>query len=696
MFTRVSQQMFQDHAKPFLSRAQFEAATIPPDVQMWTVFSPAVPNANARPCNYVRAATGPFAIQSANGVGGVPAGDSSPDHYADNITPGATSSDMTTAFSLSMNNNRVTRMRPTRYYIGGTVEVDTYNKPCVLEGAAPGATHLLFPRTGDNDQFRFFTRRWSFPHNDDVADPAPFVADEVITGQDSGVTAVVVAYAGGSMTVRDISPPGGRFTLNEVVTGSIAGRRKVRGSTSPLAVRNVELKNFSADAIAGTIATTGGWFVKFEQRPIDCLLYNLDIANAHNGFDLPAMARSRIDKLKTYGNRRGGGALKGGVVLNFTPTVTSGRWDGPIGDPQIFAKPADVVMSECDLNALNRGTDFTGFDPEPYTTLINFNAGDGFYASNCHFRGADVVTRFISSATEPMQQTMGSMIFFDCYFDENVGRHVLFQGIGEGIEVTPTGATGFARNKFRGIRFANCKFRNASNGCVVTDLTEGWIDRVMFSDCEITEMRQWAIQELKTDSGFRGLTVDNCTFQFNNRWNLTDDGGDMLLNDHGHSIQSNMHLVIGYAGFIYDPTDPLAKDGGFVPASGRRAYGVPIKLRPGPIPSVVKGNNMLQCNALVKIERQPTTICAGNPGFKQAVWGNATITNPATSVTFAHNLDEDPTVFAARHYISKTNAGLGAGQPFFTVTATDVTITVPVTPTTNAAFQWEITTEVPA
>lgn len=67
----------------FLSRADFEAATIPDEITSWSVVN------NGEYCLYVRDALG-TAIESANGVKGSPLGKHFIDHWADNTTPEST------------------------------------------------------------------------------------------------------------------------------------------------------------------------------------------------------------------------------------------------------------------------------------------------------------------------------------------------------------------------------------------------------------------------------------------------------------------------------------------------------------------------------------------------------------------------------------------------------------------------------
>ncbi len=76
----------------YASRATFEAAVVDATVRRWDIYSPPAPAANLRVVSYRRADVGETneAIESANGVKGVPALTTTPEHWGDNLVPGTT------------------------------------------------------------------------------------------------------------------------------------------------------------------------------------------------------------------------------------------------------------------------------------------------------------------------------------------------------------------------------------------------------------------------------------------------------------------------------------------------------------------------------------------------------------------------------------------------------------------------------
>lgn len=274
-----------------------------------------------------------------------------------------------------------------------------------------------------------------------------------------------------------------------------------------------------------------------------------------------------------------------------------------------------------------------------YTVIIR--GGDGIYFTNGHQHGAVLV------------QPSGSMIcssFFwnNVYFDTSPLQNFIFSG----------GTTGAYRNFW----FNNCYFRDSTNYGMFIDTTST-LSQILINNCTFAQHPQYGIY---ANSVYSIMTVNGCMFSDNNQDNIA---GVADIRCNGETILANNYFIGG------------GVNGRAVTVTGNAQN------------CIIEGNSFVNSTAGTKISDSGiNSKIRGNTGYSQRAFGQATITNPATSIVVNHGLAVTPNI--AQISLTFNDAANGVTRVFVSnVTSTQFTINSNATPTTTALIGWSVNTE---
>lgn len=300
---------------------------------------------------------------------------------------------------------------------------------------------------------------------------------------------------------------------------------------------------------------------------------------------------------------------------------------------------ASTVENNSDVHVSNYQINYDDVN-HTATYTVSIRGADGIYFSNGH--------QFGGTLLQPSSTTCASVLWSNIYFDTSSVSNVRFDG---------------TSSSYRTFKFSNCYLRD-SNGSAIQFNAASTISRVNLAACTFTTHRLYGVDCTSTVDD---LVINGGLFVDCNQDN-TAGVGDIRVSGKA-TITGGRHV-------------------------GGGAAGTAINLNASSSSCVVEGNSLVDSTAGTKISNSGTgNRIRGNPGFATKNYGQATLTNPATTVVVNHGLAVTPSIGHIRLTFNDASAGVTRMWPS-TITSTQFTINVNATPTTTATIGWAVDTEI--
>jgi hypothetical protein len=325
---------------------------------------------------------------------------------------------------------------------------------------------------------------------------------------------------------------------------------------------------------------TAGAFIKFVDRPIECMFSGILLNGFFDGFDMVAPGRCYFNDIILSQSARTAGKAQYG--FNFKDSLTAA------------GKTTDVHL--VNVNAVNLNSSQSWG-----VAHLRCNTLDGIYVVNSHFIGFDYCVRFDPSGVGD-QNTLASAHFSNCYFDRAHLAHLFF--------------TGSAPTAYRSFVISNCTFREAlgANASIIVDANIG---DLQIANCNIRQNNRHGIVTTGNGSIIDAIISGN-RFEGNNQDN-NSNGGDIRLELVRGVVCGNMFI-----------------DGGI--------NGYAVFLNPGSSGVSVTSNNFVGSLAGTRLVNNATDfLIDDNIGYKTTNYGTFTgTTNADGEVTIPHGLVAAP------------------------------------------------------
>lgn len=332
------------------------------------------------------------------------------------------------------------------------------------------------------------------------------------------------------------------------------------------------------------------------------------------------------------------GLISDGCGKTYYDNITFSQENRTAGNPRYAMDFKSTSNNNSDVHVSNYQVTY---DTETSDYTVSIRGSDGIYFTNGHQHGALLI--------QPSGSVVCSSVFWsNVYFDTSLVQNVVFSG----------GTSGAYRNFW----FNNCYFRDSgSNGLAIESTSI--VSRVLINNCIFSDHQQYGIY---TNSDIDLVTVSNCIFSGNN---IVNTSGTSDIRSYGEMLISNNYF------------------------SGGGANGNAVSLHTTSNNCIVEGNSFVNSTAGTKISNGGTdNKIRGNAGYVQKASGQATITNPATTVVVNHGLVVTPGIAQIRLTFNDIATGVTRVYPS-TITSTQFTINANATPTTSAVIGWGIDTE---
>lgn len=418
--------------------------------------------------------------------------------------------------------------------------------------------------------------------------------------------------------------------------------------------------------ITSTLLITSSNVTLAGESPSSAMLYapsaNFDLVH----FDGSSLALYSVGvrnlRIYTPGNTTAGCHIRARRCINsmFDSVQCIGWYDGIISDGCAKTYYNNIILSQQNRTngtTLRYAFDFAStaennsdvhvsnyqinYDDVNHTAsyTMSIRGADGIYFTNGH--------QFGGTLLQPSSTTCASIFWSNIYFDTSSVSNVRFDG---------TSAD------YRTFKFSNCYLRN-SGGSAIQFNASSTVSRVNLGACTFATHRLYGVDCATTVDD---LVINNGLFISCNTDN-TAGVGDIRVSGKA-TIMGGRHI-------------------------GGGAAGTAINLNASSSYCVVDGNSLVDSTAGTKISNSGTlNRIRGNPGFATKSSGQATLTNPATTVVVNHGLAVTPSIGHIRLTFNDASAGVTRMWPS-TITATQFTINVNATPTTSAAIGWAVDTE---